>query len=222
MLQTMLESNDIVRSDASVGRKRKTQNSALVARACVCCLPRTCFQSSLSRPCSVTSVTSVTGKGAPSGRRLGPQPLPVGAGRPACHCQLAFPLPTLRVVSSSAWHASLGAAPHRFARGQPVSRTALRGSPSAYPSAWSRSRSTRAGRPTTFRSLRSLHSKTGCPRAELRGGGCTPTSPASRRALLARCRVVSAWARFPAGGSPVLTLMALGRQFIRRCGKTLA
>ena len=104
------------RSDAIAGHKRQTQNTVFASGSCVCCLPQPCFQPGLSRPCSVTSVT---GKGAPSGRRLGPQPLPVGAGRPACHCQLAFPLPTLRVGSSSARHAGLGAAPQRFALGQP-------------------------------------------------------------------------------------------------------
>jgi hypothetical protein len=162
--------SDYDKIDAIIRHKRQSQNAVFVSGSCVCCLPQTCFQTGLSRPCSVTGVT---GKGSPVGRRLGPQPLPVGAERPACHCQLAFSLPTLRVVHSSARQAGLGAAPSRFARGQPVSRTAP--CVTSWRPTWACGLG--AGRPDHAQASPSL--ETGCPRAKRLGRGLHPHQPST-------------------------------------------
>jgi hypothetical protein len=153
----------------AVGRyKRQSQNTVFVSGTCVPLLLQFCLQTGLSRPCSVTSVT---GKGAPAGRRLGPQPLPVGAGRPAGHRQLAFTRPPRWAVIPAVGCASLGAAPHRFARGQPVSRTAP-GVTSCRPT-WACGLG--AGRPDHAQTSPSL--ETGCPRAKRLGRGLHPHQP---------------------------------------------
>ena len=142
------------------------------------------------------------------GRPFGPPPR--GATLACRGWTPRLPLPT-RLLATDASRRPLQR-PASRSRGRPAALRAratrfkdcAEWSPSASLSAWSRICSTRAGRPTTFRSRRSLHSKRVARARSAWGGGCTPTSPASRRAALARCRVVSTWACFPAGGSPVL------------------
>lgn len=155
-------------SDASARHKRQSQNTVFVSGTCVSILLQACLQTGLSRPCSVTSVI---GKGTPSGWHLGVQPLPVGAGRPDCHRQLAFTRPTRWSVVPALGCASLGAAPSRFARGQPVSRTA----PAVTSCRPTWACGLGAGRPDHAQASPSL--ETGCPRAKRLGRGLHPHQP---------------------------------------------
>lgn len=154
--------------DARRRRKQESQNLLFGSCAWVSCLRRAGFQSGLCRSCSLASVTV---KGTPSGWHLGVQPLPVGAGRPDCHRQLAFTRPTRWSVVPALGCASLGAALQRSARGQPVSRAAP-GVTSCLPT-WACGLG--AGRPDHAQASPSL--ETGCPRAERLGRGLHPHQP---------------------------------------------